>query len=291
MYSVNYDRIYKKENEYLVTELGSPHLLSLNYISALEQPDWSFYMHSHDSMLEISYVLSGKGALYCAGKFYEILQGDIVIKNPGIKHTESSNSENPLEQVCILLDGLKLDGLAANEFPLNGLPPVIHAVKHQALLYALTQDILNEIIDITSPNFEYADRLLEMMLYACHDEVKSAVSEREYIEKIEQLEQIREYIDSNFMNNISLKELSEKFHISIYHLARQFKKYTGFTVNNYLVSCRIGEAQRRLLFQSESVTEIAEKSGFHSLAYFYSCFHGKVGCTPAEYRLLYGHKI
>ena len=232
MYSVNYERTYGQDNNSLLNTAGTPHLLSLNYIQAFKQPEWLFYMHAHDNLLEISYVLSGKGGLYCAGKFYD----------------------NEVIQSLEIYGG-----------PLGF-----------------------ETVDVPSPNLEYVDHLLEMMLYACCDEVLNAVSVRECVEKKDIIEHIREYLDTNFMENISLQKISEKFHISMYHLARQFKKYTGFTVNNYLVSCRIGEAQRRLIFNSESISKIAEHSGFNNLSYFYSCFRSKVGCTPAEYRLLYG---
>ena len=264
----------------------SPRLASLNYIQASQNPEWSFHIHTHENLLEVSYVIAGKGALYCGGRFYEIIPGDIVIKNPGVSHTESSDRQNPIEQACLLIDGL----IPANEFPLDGLPPVVHAARHRKLLDAMIADILGETVGIPRPNLEYVDGILAALLRVCRDEVSNAVYEREHVEKKELVEKIRDYLDKSFAENISLTELSGRFHISMYHLARQFKKYTGFTVNNYLVSCRIGEAQRLLIYKSESIENIARKSGFHELSYFYSCFRKKVGCTPAEYRLIYGKR-
>ncbi len=277
MYSANFEHMR------VTGEFDSSWLSSLNHVQAEKQSKWLFHMHTHDNLLEISYVISGKGTLYCSGKFYELLAGDIVIKNPGIQHAESSDAKNPIEQACLLIDGLSMH----NEFPLGNLPPVVHAKKHRQLLDALINEILHET---RRQNLEYANYMLRTILYVCRDEVKNTVSEKERVEKGDLIEQIRAYLDVNFAADISLNDIAEKFHISMYHLARQFKKYTGFTINDYLVSCRIGESQRRLIYKSDSINEIARKSGFHSIAYFYACFRKKVGCTPAEYRLFYDRK-
>lgn len=71
------------------------------------------------------------------------------------------------------------------------------------------------------------------------------------------------------------------------YLARQFRKYTSFTINNYIVSCRIGEAQRRLIHEENRIDEIAALCGFSNLSYFYTSFKKNVGCTPAQFRKAY----
>ena len=290
MYSVSFEHIPESSSRPLCGSLGRPRLLTMNYIQASQQPDWTFYMHAHEHELEISYVLSGKGALYCAGRFYELTPGDIVVKNPNISHAENSDPGNPIEQVCFLIDGLQAEGLPENEFPLDNLPPVIQAIRHRPLLDALSQDLLAATIRKKDPDMAYVHSLLELFLYVCHEEVRSTVSERKNDKHGALMEEIRAYLDTAFNTDISLDELSNRFHISVYYLSRQFKKYTGYTINQYLVSCRIGEAQRRLIFQTDRIDEIADKSGFKNLSYFYSSFRKNVGCTPTEYRNAYRQK-
>ena len=85
-----YSAVYGKPEKWM--EIGDPWITTINHIQAAEEPDWFFHMHAHENDLEISYILHGKGALYCDGRFYEVSEGDIVIKNPRVWHAESSNA-------------------------------------------------------------------------------------------------------------------------------------------------------------------------------------------------------
>ena len=66
-------------------DFGDPWIRTLNYIQAASDPNWSFHMHTHENALEISYVFSGKGSIYCGGKHYPLSNGNIVIKNPALQ--------------------------------------------------------------------------------------------------------------------------------------------------------------------------------------------------------------
>ena len=281
MYSRNYDR---PEVE---LSLGKPYLKTLNYIRAENNPDWSFYMHSHNDALEISYILAGKGAVYCDGKFFALTEGDIVIKNPLVSHAESSDSADPIEQVCLSVDGLKVGGNVKNVFPIEGLSPIVKSGEKKILLDALFRDILEQAVNVNSPNMEYINALLRMVLTVILHHTEQLITEREHIECGELMHEVRRYIETHYTENLCLGSIADIFHLSIYYLARQFKKYTGFTLNTYILSCRMGEAQRRLIFTDDSISEIAQGSGYSNLSYFYATFKKKVGCTPKAYKNIY----
>ena len=82
-----YSAVYGKPEKWM--EIGNPWITTINHIQAAEEPDWFFHMHAHENDLEISYILHGKGALYCDGRFYEVSKGDIVIKNPRVWHADA----------------------------------------------------------------------------------------------------------------------------------------------------------------------------------------------------------
>jgi AraC-like DNA-binding protein len=71
--------------------------------------------------------------------------------------------------------------------------------------------------------------------------------------------------------------------VSKYKLIRDFKSVWDTTPGAYLRKVRLSQAAV-LLCGSESVTSIAEKTGFNSLSYFTKCFHEAYGVTPAEWR-------
>ena len=281
MYSKNYD---KPEAEF---SLGNPYIKTLNYIRAEHDSNWSFHIHSHSDTLEISYVLAGKGAVYCDGRFFALTEGDIVIKNPLVSHAESSDSVDPIEQVCLSIDGLKIDDNANNVFLIEGLSPVMKSGKNKALLDSLFRDMLEQTINVTAPNIEYINVLLKMILTVMRHRMEQLITQRKHIECGELMHEVRRYVEIHYTENLSLKNIADTFHLSVYYLARQFKKYTGFTLNTYILSCKMGEAQRRLIFTDDSITEIAERCGYSNLSYFYATFRKKVGCTPKVYKAIY----
>ena len=74
------------------------------------------------------------------------------------------------------------------------------------------------------------------------------------------------------------------FYISPYHLSHMFKQKTGYTVKQYLLRRRLGEAQIRLASTQDSVQTIAEELGFEDASYFSRIFSKYIGLTPTEYR-------
>ena len=281
VYSRNYER---PEAEF---HFGKPYVRTLNYIRAENNSRWSFHMHSHSDTLEIAYVLSGKGAIYCNGRFFALTEGDIVVKNPLVSHAESSDSLEPIEQICLSIDDLKFDDGENNVFPMVGLSPIIKSGCKRKLLDSLFRDIIEQTVDINSPDMEYTNALLKMILTVILRQTRQLIIERKHIECGELMHEVRKYIETHYMENLSLENIANTFHISVYYLARQFKKYTGFTLNTYILSCKIGEAQRRLIFTDDSISEIAQGSGYSNLSYFYATFKKKVGCTPKAYKNIY----
>ena len=95
------------------------------------------------------------------------------------------------------------------------------------------------------------------------------------------------YLDTYYYKNISLDDLSKKFYFSSYYLARKFKEETGYTINQYIINRRMGEAERMLLFEDFSIKEIAKRNGYANVQHFYSTFKKYTGCTPIEFRNFY----
>lgn len=93
-----------------------------------------------------------------------------------------------------------------------------------------------------------------------------------------------DYINRNYFDNISLDFLSERFFISKYELCRKIKKVTGLTYSSYLMRLRINHARELLESSALTVNEISSQMGFHSSAYFSSSFKKALGISPNDYR-------
>ncbi|MEN8905722.1 MAG: AraC family transcriptional regulator [Clostridiales bacterium] len=92
------------------------------------------------------------------------------------------------------------------------------------------------------------------------------------------------YINSNYMDTISLTSVANKFYISPFYLCRIFKEAIGFSFNEYLTSVRIKETQRLLKGTNYKVINIAEMSGFGSVSHFGRVFKDLTGMSPLQYR-------
>jgi len=92
------------------------------------------------------------------------------------------------------------------------------------------------------------------------------------------------YLRSNYNRPISMEKLAAMYNLSPSYFRTVFKKHTGSSPIDYLVSLRVNSAAQMLLASVLSVQEISEMCGFQSQAYFSRVFRQKLGVTPSEYR-------
>ena len=98
------------------------------------------------------------------------------------------------------------------------------------------------------------------------------------------LSDIENYVKEHYSQNISLKELSQKFFINSAYLGQIFKKQYGVSFREYLNKFRIEKAAEMLLKTDDKIYAIAEQVGYHDPDYFINKFIAVKGCTPTSYR-------
>ncbi len=98
------------------------------------------------------------------------------------------------------------------------------------------------------------------------------------------LTEIEKEITEHYMDNLSLKSLSEKYYINSAYLGQIFKKQFGNSFKDCLNSYRIDRAAELLIRSDEKVYLIASAVGFNITDYFISKFVQLKGITPLQYR-------
>lgn len=101
------------------------------------------------------------------------------------------------------------------------------------------------------------------------------------------LTEIEREITEHYMDNLSLKSLSEKYYINSAYLGQIFKKQFGSPFKDYLNNYRIDRAAELLLRSNEKIYLIAGEVGFNNTDYFISKFVQIKGKTPLQYRKQY----
>jgi YesN/AraC family two-component response regulator len=98
-------------------------------------------------------------------------------------------------------------------------------------------------------------------------------------------ERILAYMQSNYMNDLSLDHLADRMNLHPNYISSLFRKETGDTFVNYLNSLRIREAQRLLRTQHHlNVCAIGQQVGYDTKHYFTKVFKKYTGATPGAYR-------
>ncbi|WP_053984485.1 helix-turn-helix transcriptional regulator [Niameybacter massiliensis] len=95
-----------------------------------------------------------------------------------------------------------------------------------------------------------------------------------------------EYMKVHFKEPITLEDLAYQVTLSPYYFTRLFKKETGRTPYDYLITLRINQSKYLLKSTSMLVKEIAFEVGFNSESNFMSSFKKVTGYTPTAFRTL-----
>ena len=92
------------------------------------------------------------------------------------------------------------------------------------------------------------------------------------------------YLQNHSHEACSLDDVAAHFYISRSYLTRIFKAVTGFTVSEYLMTCRVQRAKALLDKTDLDITEIAIRTGFGNISYFDKIFKRMTDLTPLQYR-------
>lgn len=98
------------------------------------------------------------------------------------------------------------------------------------------------------------------------------------------IKEITEYIDTNYTQKITVKEISDKFGYSEAYFCRFFKKYLGISPVKYINALRLQHAEKLLLDTENSIGQIASDSGFADVFYFSAVFKKQYGMSPTKFR-------
>ncbi|MGJ9384817.1 response regulator transcription factor [Salipaludibacillus sp. CF4.18] len=92
------------------------------------------------------------------------------------------------------------------------------------------------------------------------------------------------YIQSNYMESLSLRELADRVHLSGHYLGQLFKTVTGESFLKYLTDIRMQQAIQLLENPLLKVYEISEMVGYTDSKHFMKIFKKTYRTTPKDFR-------
>lgn len=99
-----------------------------------------------------------------------------------------------------------------------------------------------------------------------------------------QIYQVIDYIYNHLHEKIELDTLAAYVGMNKSYLCELFRKETGKTIGDYIMTMKIESAKNMLLYSDFSYLEIATTLGFASHSHFIACFKKVTSYTPKQYK-------
>lgn len=251
------------------------------------------YNHFHDSY-EIYYLVSGERYYFVNDRTFHITKGSIAFINPFELHktTDITDTCNVPDHERILIQFDKKyfkDNNAMNKVlasVLNNSQVIKLSVSEQLFVEELLNSLLEEDAD-EKLGYEanIQAQVIRLIVYIARIIQGNLSKDFEHLSEMhKKVSEIVQYVNTSYSEPITLSVVADKFFISQYHLARIFKKATGFTFIEYLNSIRVKHAQKLLQETKWKVSRISNECGFGSISQFGRCFKKIYGVSPRQYK-------
>lgn len=225
------------------------------------------------------YTLSGEGNLSYQGRTYTLQKGDCFYINCMEKHHYHTTKRKNWELLWFHFNGPIALGYY-EKFVQNGFH-IVH-VQDEFLFESSFRRILsiNQKRDITTEIL--SSNIIVSILTELT--IQSITNNATYILLPDTIKQVLSDIEHNFKSDISLQSLSEKHNMSKFHLAKEFKKYTGTTITEYIITNRLSYAKELLKYSDFPISEIAYMVGINNVSHFINLFKARENMTPLVFR-------
>ena len=208
----------------------------------------------------LHYVESGTGTYTVGGETYRVSAGEIFRILPGETTVYTADKDDPWQYCWIGFDGALSDRFAT-------LPPVFTAPKEALGVFLFKKG------DAQAPEFYLASQLF--LLYAALF-MSGSGRNMHYVRRV------KDYVHATYMNELRVERIAEQMSLDRHYLTRMFKEKTGKSIQEYIVSVRMEEAERCLL-RGCSVAETARLCGYEDACNFSKMFKARTGLSPAHF--------
>ena len=253
---------------------------------------WRYEIHDH-SAIEILLTLEGMVTYTIEDKVYQVRKGEILIIPQDTAHslTMEEGSSRYLylfePDAIMTMRDIKSMAIYFNK-PFH--------LRDGSDAHVRIRELLLRAKDL----YEKRELMWNTACYSCILRVYATLGQR-YLSGIrprtadnmrnmdsEVINAVLTYINNHYREELSLENVAGFAGFSRYYFSRSFKKQTGYSFKDYLCQKRLQVAMDLLIRTNRSMRDVAIESGFGSVATFNRVFREKKGCTPTQYRAIYG---
>ena len=133
--------------------------------------------------------------------------------------------------------------------------------------------------EINSKKKDELNKVLQSFGFELIDDKKSKL-----IEKIKNtIVELVHYSEDQLTTNFS-EHISKKLHHDYNYLSNLFSEVEGTTIEKYLIAQKIEKVKELLKYDELSLSEIADRLGYSSVAYLSNQFKKVTGLTPSYFK-------
>lgn len=255
------------------------YMLEMGYL----ETDYSYLqeLDNVDSFLFL-FTISGEGKLEYDGKEYTLTRDQLFLID--CKKYYYCGTPDPKEWMVLYM---YFNGYQAKEYYkmiVKNHNPVFTTENPKAITSMFWQ-----IVGLHKKKNNYSEMLTSLHITKLLTEIALIQADTTSLETEypDYLNAIFYYIKRNYTTKITLDMLAEKFTINKYHLEKVFKRYSGTTINEYVIMNRMDKAKALLRYTNKSVDEIANEVGFYNASHFIKMFREREHVTPLNYKKLF----
>ena len=253
---------------------------------------WHYETHDH-SAVEILLTLEGMVTYTVEDKIYQVRKGEILIVPPDTLHSLTMGEGS--SRYLFLFES---DAIMTMR-DIKSMATYFHKPFH--LRDGSDAHVrIRELLLRAREAYEKRDMMWNTVCYSCILRIYATLGQR-YLSGIrprtgeavrsmdsEVINAVMTYINNHYREELSLEDVAKFAGFSRYYFSRSFKRQTGYSFKDYLCQKRLQVAMDLLIRTNRSMRDVAVESGFGSVATFNRVFREKKGCTPTQYRAIYG---
>jgi AraC family transcriptional regulator len=157
--------------------------------------------------------------------------------------------------------------------------------------YHLSQALLPSLESPSKANQLFVDQVLIALLL----HIRSAYGEAQAAPPVPggqlspwQLRRAKDLLAEHVATGLTLAQLAQECALSRSYFSRAFKRSTGVTPHEWLLTLRVTKAKELLLQPGLKLSQISLECGFADQAHFCRVFSRITGCVPSRWRNLHG---
>lgn len=211
------------------------------------------------------------------------------IEMPGVNGLESAERIREKDKECSIIFLTAFDEFSYAK----------RAIGVRAMDYLLKPSAEEELVAVLEEAMRLADeakqqgreKQTEAALHVDEQRAKERAAETRNEESFEDIrmnavaEMIRNYIDENYQEDISLQTAASAMNYSDAYFCKIFKQCFDKSFIVYLSEYRVEKAKQLLSDVKNNVKDISQKVGYRDSNYFAKVFKCVAGVTPTEYRV------